>query len=512
MKLHHYLFSTFALLLLLSCTKETTHLSESPTTLPDFSTKTAHSQCDIDSLYYYTDGNCWIRPFTDPYIITEDDLAGGKTPTHYAVSFYPKNEIEVNRLMSIDGARISYVPFGYEAVHESEIPNSVKDQLDRRSFTKQSVKNSQLPVFYLVWPVGLDFPKDLDYRIEYLAILPNYSEGSNIGNSKGRSYRILDGTISNTDSMFGSSLPVSNLKIRIQYGLDIIDRYTGSNGYYTISGNINDNASVYIVYENDRWRLSRKGSMFTYSWLLGKVKDLWPTSSSSYSPVFTNTYLTVHRAANYFFHGTNSVTVPTCNYAIRINMNESTLLGETYFQVPLGSPYIEMSDFWASFSGNQVFATMHELSHFYHYLTKGNYSSYNAVNSVIKDSFADFLAWYISRNYYTYENGGVYDSAWNSSLGGGKQFWNHLDTTYENRYTPVFIDLIDNYNQYYELGAQYNNDPISAVPLNVVINMSMQNDNWSSLKAALSGKIGQYYTLGDYNTFVSPYDYYFSML
>lgn len=99
-----------------------------------------------------------------------------------------------------------------------------------------------------------------------------------------------------------------------------------------------------------------------------------------------------------------------------------------------------------------------------------------------------------------------------NDLGGGKQFWNHLDTTYENRYTPVFIDLIDNYNQYYELGAQYNNDPISAVPLNVVINMAMQNDNWSSLKAALSGKIGQYYTLGDYNTFVSPYDYYFSML
>lgn len=515
---------------------------------PIISTKSFVDSSCSDSLFYYTDEACWIKPQNDPYKFSFFQAAATQylsehknttshytsiSPTHYALIVYPKNELDVNRIIMTKGIKISYIPFGFSAVPENEVPMPVKNDREERTFNKHSNPVSNMPVMYVVWPINLSIPNDIEYIIDYEAFLPNYTEAKtesereellNIekraieiatsdpsgASSRGQSYRTLRALIKNSDNLLGTPIPVGNLKIRVQYGLNIIDNYTLSNGNVTITGNINDNASVYIVYENDRWRLSRKGSLFAYSLLLGKLTDIWPYNSYIYSQTQTHNYLTVHRAANYFFHDNALVSVPQTNYSLRINMNEELNPDNSYFTFVLGSPKIEFSDFWAFSSGDYFSAAIHEMAHFYHYLQKGsNYSSYDSVHHLIKESFAEFVAWRLSRDYYTDKNGGVYNTSWDNALCGLRQLWLPTDSSY---YSPLFIDLMDDYNQYEEKYPihTYNNDPISGMPFMAITNIAVQNNNWESVKSALSNKVGFYFTLSDYNTFIAPYNTYFN--
>ena len=191
-------------------------------------------------------------------------------------------------------------------------------------------------------------------------------------------------------------------------------------------------------------------------------------------------------------------------------MNENTNPNHTYFTFSAGSPYIEFSDFFI-YSANNFFSAIHELTHFYHYLNKGSISSYNAAHKAIKESFADCIAWYLSRRYYTMMNSGVYNSHWGFYLGQSKQMWECTDTSSENCYTPIYIDLQDDYNQYYELGTQFNMDPISGVPIGTIINLALQNNNWNSLRSAMGNYVGIYYTQSEYNAFIAPYNTYFGV-
>ena len=498
-----------------------------------------------DSLFYYPESDCWIKPQADPYNLcyfvsaakqyySEQSSSSARikpSATHYALTVYPKNESEINQLLSFDGVNLSYVPFGYERLSDDVVPSSMKGNAMCYTYPFRPNPNIGMPVMYVVWPTEIPIPDNIEYNIEYEAFLPDYSQASIDGTHnelyeieniaigianpltkleavRGRSNRTLSGRIMNSDNLLGISVPVGNLKIRVQYGLNIIDNYTASNGNVTISGNINDNASVYVVYDNDRWRISRKGSLLAYSLLLGKVSDFWPGSNSFYQPTLSHTYLTIHRAANYFFND-SIIVVPSCNYSIRINMNEIVADKHSYFTFVLGSPVIELSNFWAFNNGHHFYSAIHELTHFYHYLEKDSISLYNSVDQLIQESFAEYFAWHFSREYYTQKNGGVYNTSWDWHLGDSAQSWLYTGSSY---YSPLYIDLEDDFNQYLEKSPlyTYNNDPISGLGLLTITVLAIQNDNWAALKSALSELIGTYYTQAEYNAFITPYDAYFN--
>ena len=513
---------------------------------------TLHTRAYLDeecnSLYYYEDGACWIKPFEDPYKVDyfvkardryyseQKVLSSDKIdifPTHFALTLYPKSENDINLIMSMEDIKVSYIPFGFECISEEYVPTSIKSKTACNTYNNRLSPYSNMPVMFVVWPVELSLPEKIDYQVEYEGYLPDYAEAIKGGYyrdlqeiesiaielaqsnqkeevTRGQSYRTVSGRIKNSDNLLGGSVPVGNLKIRVQYGLNIIDNYTSNNGYITISGSINDKASVYVVFENDRWRLSRKGSLLAYSLLLGKLTDLWPSNNLFYEPTLTHNYLVVHRASNYFFNDI-AIIVPPCNYSIRINMNEKYEPNNSYFTFVLGSPKIELSYFWAYNNGTFFYKAIHELAHFYHYLERDSIiSSYNSVHQLIKESFAEFFAWYFSREYYKQMNGGVYNSSWGYNLGDTKQSWLYTDNS---DYSPLFIDLIDDYNQYYERTPlyTYNNDPISDMGLVTVTYIALYNNDWESIKGALYDRIGIDYTSTQYYTFIAPYDNYFSL-
>ena len=507
-------------------------------------TKATINQETYDSYRYYSESCCWIKPQEDPYKLSNFERAADKyytdysgepatritiSPTHYALTVYPKTEVEFNQILSKDSIKVSYVPFGYTMVSDAEASVSLLGQENRRTFRQYENPNEGMPVMYVVWPIGLPLPETIDYRIEYEAYIPDYSNNNsdvdiedlfgieqeaialanpNVHTTRGQASRTLYGIIKNYDNTLDADVPVNNLKIRVQYGLNIIDNYTLSNGLAVLSGNINDNATVYVVYENDKWRLSRLGSLFAYSLPLGSVSDLWPSDNIIYSPALTHYYLIAHRAANYFFNENNFITIPSYNYSLRINMNEQTSGNNTYFTFLLNSPYIELSAFNTS-SGALFRTTTAMLAYFYYYLEKGsNYTTYDSIAPIIKGSFSELLAWYFSREYYIQKNNGIYISIWNNWTYGSNQGWRPNITNGEYS-SPMFVDLIDDYNQN-SVNQSYNYDIISGMPFTMVKNYGLNYTSWNSFKAHLQDEIGYYFTQDAYDQYIIPYDQYFS--
>lgn len=77
-------------------------------------------------------------------------------------------------------------------------------------------------------------------------------------------------------------------------------------------------------------------------------------------------------------------------------------------------------------------------------------------------------------------------------------------------YSPFYIDLSDTFNQYSYYGNSYNPDPISNVPHYVIQEIGTASSDWSAYKAKLQQYAGQHYTNTELNSFVAPYDYWFS--
>ena len=65
-----------------------------------------------------------------------------------------------------------------------------------------------------------------------------------------------------------------------------------------------------------------------------------------------------------------------------------------------------------------------------------------------------------------------------------------------NEYSPLFVDLIDDYNQY-ENDIYLPNDRINNVPHSLMREIAQEDYNWAECKSRLVSKIGVYYTEED---------------
>lgn len=72
---------------------------------------------------------------------------------------------------------------------------------------------------------------------------------------------------------------------------------------------------------------------------------------------------------------------------------------------------------------------------------------------------------------------------------------------------PFYIDLYDNYNQYDSLLPlhRFNNDPISNVPLSIILDYALGPKAFYYVYLSMLSYIGTYYSGVDYMTFTAPY-------
>jgi len=182
---------------------------------------------------------------------------------------------------------------------------------------------------------------------------------------------------------------------------------------------------------------------------------------------------------------------------------ESSAHGEN-----LGNADIEIygRDFRGIINPSQdLFATtIHELSHWSHRLyydkehSNGDYQS--AVNGFISESWASCIEWFITTTYYS----GHYGT---TGYRNGFQSWNRYFESSHIYYTPIFIDLIDSYNQH-SSNSSTPNDNISEYTLPEIQNNILRNSyNLNSLKTALYNNKLHNTTDADISKMVEEYEY-----
>ena len=84
----------------------------------------------------------------------------------------------------------------------------------------------------------------------------------------------------------------------------------------------------------------------------------------------------------------------------------------------------------------------------------------------------------------------------------GRQTWNG-DITKD--YTPVYIDLVDDYNQSIQLDSSYVIDAISGVPVGNVLSFAVGPTTWDQSKYLMQQQVGILYTSTSFNNMISMY-------
>ena len=276
------------------------------------------------------------------------------------------------------------------------------------------------------------------------------------------------------DTYMESYVPLSHVKVVFKGALGCKqgEAYTDENGYCKSSKSFRKTKAIHYYIEWDTPRYSIRSGRFGQAWTNG------PTLTTSWvrqfeSDELNHYYGSIHRAAYRFFYG-DRLGAYDPNMTLR-KVKIAAVAGDTsnvaghYCSARLvgffADIYIENRNIQET--QGVIGTTLHEIAHLSHKRSMGLVNFEN-VSSVVKESWASAVAWCLLNDMYGYDyttsmvqfNTGEGRNDWYpNSQGIGKASW----------YTPIFVDLIDNYNQlqYY---TNRPNDLISGYSLQYIQN------------------------------------------
>lgn len=476
-------------------------------------------------------------------------------PTHYALTIFPQNENELAMLEGDTEVNIAYYPFnysivgntndGYPVLSEQYTPavNPHIIRYENVSSTHEGIIPEiidRLPVIYAVWPINKNIPDSLDYRVDYEVMLPSSMNDSQQNNNiriiqkeairhslgiiaptksendpdDSAGYKGLAGYIWAYDNFTNSYQGVGDLTVTAQFGSYFQYSSTNTDGYFYLLAEIPDYSSFYITYSKIwHWTMRSGDSSNTVQYSYGSIQNvLGPGVQYNYN---LNLYPNVIGQANhvqralsfYYKEYLHDVTPAQFLSPIIIRVYSTTnnnILGSTN---PTNPPTIKI---YNSSSTCEVIATLlHEMGHATLFHAIGCPSNgLNSYHPLLNESFAGLVGWYLCRTLYDYLNYPIPDTI-TDDTGDKRQGWTSSTAPDTGYYSPLFVDLMDSYNQYY-FNSNYVNDTISALPYSIIWQIIQSSTNWASCRNALYNLIGTYYTNSDFNNFASYYDTWFS--
>lgn len=407
------------------------------------------------------------------------------SPTHNALIIRPANEKQQRSIEQNKELGVRCLPFGQEGFYFSRDSDSdcfIEDECkeDMNGVSTENVGPDNLPVLYVYWPILLDIPDSLSYEEAYPVFIPEYSSrcGNNLSSQSiellnkevlahsDSSFNIQTRSRSGNrlcnltvyDSLLDEYVPVPGVKILIQPGIVVADT-TDYNGNFSIPSDLSY-GFVYAVLQTDNWMVSNGTYTTPIAINLGSVASINGSSAEIEKIQFpSNKEFTVQRAAYHLFHSNHEFSCWDPQYfnPIRISFVDTlSCLGVFYYT----NTSYRISIKPDSNHQRLFFTTLHELGHFAHYSRIGGATFYSATYNtkwyqLIKESFASLCSWHIGRNYYLshgYEPVPIYDPFTYQD----RQSWSYISS---DKYSPFFIDMVDNYNQV-SLGPSCLNDLI----------------------------------------------------
>lgn len=431
-------------------------------------------------LLYHEDTGYLLEAFDDPFFAKEGDKV-----THSAIEFYPKTIEEYYYLRDLpEDVLVDFIPFGYRPVRDvmlgesrsypvfprqkqyvverrlkADISMDIQETIPADCFHGVLPEPSILPIIYAVWPEDKMLPEGIEYKDVGSICLPEEQFRAD-DQLRIPGQVVLPLAVDTYDALLNNYIPLAGIKIRISYGLAHADFFTDSTGtvrmrpllteaLIDLSLNELEQAIVSIVFESPRWTISQGNSVTPIMHLLGTVSSLWGTmiSGTTYPTYVSHRYSNtneyeIHMAAQYYHHGahgfSNYVSMSEFGTIIHSSSLSGNYAGITYF--PNGKPDITIYDV---FNGYQCFCigtVLHELGHVHHHY---QYNGSSSPSSLIRESYASYIGWLLGEKFYL-------------DKGYIKPFANyHINTQHRqswtpssgSNYTPLFVDLADDYNQ-----------------------------------------------------------------
>ena len=302
-------------------------------------------------------------------------------------------------------------------------------------------------------------------------------------NTKSASRWYPSATVSVWDDILNTYVPLQGVKVVAHRGTYTTKMFTSGDGQCVASKSYKYKVDYSIKWERNDWRI-KEGCK--NSFMNG------PRSGSSWSINIGSSSganlgrATIHRAALMVRFGNIwNVTRPFGSGARKIMFvsgNGGGKVGSASCKPgAVCSPCSDItiwrySDYGAFTTDKILAGTAHELAHWSHYRAKGN--AFNLVQPQIFESWAFCLEWYFMNYMYSVNYG-------TAGYQSGHQDWNQWTQSVYTNYTPVFIDLIDSYNQ--SLGNSNNcNDNVSGYTLPEIENRFVKKSNtFTQLKTEL---------------------------
>ena len=308
------------------------------------------------------------------------------------------------------------------------------------------------------------------------------------------------GKITIFDDRLNRSIPLEGVRVRANKWFETRIALTNSNGFFDIGNHFNYPVDYSVKWERPDFHIKSGGFGQAYfngphqkgDWNL----DITRSSSGGSSWLFGH----VHRAAvRYFYQDIGGLRRPgqrDFRYWVFDRAggwhNNSGSQGVNYSELArINGKKSEGGDYWAA---DEIFSTtIHETAHSTHLkIMNTGYLQFSQVSRIIQESYPIGVEWVITK--MEYKGRGItnysdfnYNVSASYPIRYGYQYWYH--DNYLTNYTPLFIDLIDNYNQNGQVftGLQNGqvNDAVSGYNLSEIEDMLKNVYGLSSLKTKL---------------------------
>lgn len=337
---------------------------------------------------------------------------------------------------------------------------------------------------------------------ESLRMTGNEEDGESEQQTRGRSKWRPAGRITAYDNIVGGAIPLNYVRVRARRWFTTHIGYTNANGYYSCNGRFKRPANYSIAWETSRWDI-RDGNIVQAYYNGPKKTGNWDLYISANKSI---RYATIHRALYRFYYGnTNGLKRPTNSRKEKIaylHKKGNGINGDYNRQWGMGvwsdiRIYGQGNNGWREMS--EVFSTTcHELGHAAHYTNNRN--TYGKCKTNLIESWARCVQYILTNQ--EYEELGIFNKlpAYPEN-NYNFQAWN--PQAYDRNYTPLFIDLIDDFNQRTHQGNNtiYPDDEIHDMPVSVVQDIVFRSKSFSDVKrqlldyAAKNKQVAQLYNL-----------------
>jgi len=436
--------------------------------------------------------------------------------THYYVRFLPQDGMQYDKLKSDTLLKLYIIPFDYEVkthgwdYHDPTLPaGSITWQYTtvKADYTfDPTIKHEILASLYLPETDSQLSQNTAGMRLagksfvdalvdEALILTKNYSDTLKVNTAaNGRTAWDPRGTVQVFDTRLARLIPLVGVQMRARRWFDIREGYTNNAGYYQLPG-FKREANYALFYESPHFDV-RTGT-FGQAWIDGPKQDTpWDVTLQDGVQRF---YAHVYRGAHRYHHGDiGGLRRPNFPFRIKYAAHDKSGSAQgvnignwSAFAINPNILIYRYSSSNREYASDEIFSTTcHETCHSTHVLAmNAGYIQYSQVNTFIAESWPVAVEWFITRMEYM-ERGipnyadPFYVVGATFPIDRGRQDWIRGAANFNSDYSPVFIDLIDNFNQNPIFGGPVDN--VSGYTLSGIESTFLKNVYGSiSLRTAL---------------------------